>query len=154
VSLSTHRLAEAGADGLVLFNRFYQPDIDLDSLSVVPNLTLSTSAELRLVIRWIAILHGRIAADLAATSGVHQPEDAVTALLAGAKVTMMASALLRHSPGELTKVRDGPAGWLEANDYTSVDQARGSLSQFASEDLSAFERANNMKILTSYVPTW
>ena len=149
-----HRLGEAGADGLVLFNRFYQPDIDLESMSVVPNLVLSTSSELRLVLRWIAILHGRVSTDLAATTGIHQPEDAVKALLAGASVMMMASALLRHGPGELTKVRDGLAGWLDENEYSSVDQARGSLSQLAVEDPSAFERANYMKTLTSYVPTW
>jgi dihydroorotate dehydrogenase (fumarate) len=148
------RLGEAGADGLVLFNRFYQPDIDLETLSVVPNLVLSTSADLRLVLRWIAILHGRVSPDLAATSGIHHPEDAVKALLAGARVTMMASALLRNGPGALTRVRDGLAQWLESNEYASVDQARGSLSQLAVEDPSAFERANYMKILTSYVPTW
>ncbi len=148
------RLADAGADGLVLFNRFYQPDIDLDSLEVVPNLVLSTSEELRLVLRWIAILHGRVAVDLAATTGIHQPEDAAKALLAGADVMMMASGLLRHGPSQLTRVRDGLADWLEANGYTSVTQARGSLSQLAVDDPAAFERANYMKTLTSYVPTW
>ncbi len=148
------RLADAGADGLVLFNRFYQPDIDLDTLAVAPNLNLSSSAELRLVLRWMAILHGRIDADLAATTGVHEAEDAVKAILAGATVVMMASALLRHGPGRLTEVRDGVAGWLEENGYESVAQARGSLSQLAVPDPSAFERSNYMKTLTSYVPTW
>lgn len=148
------RFADAGADGLVLFNRFYQPDIDLDSLSVVPNLVLSTSDELRLVLRWTAIIHGRVDIDLAATTGIHQPEDAVKALLAGATVTMMASALLRHGPGRLTAVRDGLAEWLTTNEYSSVSQARGSLSQQSVEDSSAFERANYMKSLASYVPTW
>lgn len=148
------RFADAGADGLVLFNRFYQPDIDLDSLSVVPNLVLSTSAELRLVLRWIAILHGRVDLDLAATTGVHQPEDAVKALLAGATVTMMASALLRHGPAHLSLVRQGLTDWLAAHDYDSVEQARGSLSQQAVDDPAAFERANYMKSLASHVPTW
>lgn len=148
------RLASAGADGLVLFNRFYQPDIDLASLSVVPNLVLSTSEELRLVLRWIAILHGRVKADLAATTGIHQPEDAVKAMLAGATVLMMASALLKNGPGHLTRVRDGLEAWLEANRYASVEQARGSLSQLAVDDPESFERANYMKALTDYVPSW
>jgi dihydroorotate dehydrogenase (fumarate) len=148
------RLGDAGADGLVLFNRFYQPDIDLDTLSVVPNLILSTSDELRLTLRWIAILHGRVDVDLAATTGIHQAEDAVKAILAGATVTMMASALLRHGPGHLSLVRDGLIGWLQARGYASVAQARGSLSQAAVDDPAAFERANYMRSLTSYVPTW
>jgi dihydroorotate dehydrogenase (fumarate) len=148
------RFADAGADGLVLFNRFYQPDIDLDSLSVVPNLVLSTSAELRLILRWTAIIHGRVDIDLAATTGIHQPDDAVKSLLAGATVIMMASALLRHGPGHLGVVRDGLGGWLAANDYSSVSQARGSLSQESVDDPAAFERANYMKSLASHVPTW
>jgi dihydroorotate dehydrogenase (fumarate) len=148
------RFADAGADGLVLFNRFYQPDIDLESLSVVPNLVLSTSAELRLILRWTAIIHGRVDIDLAATTGIHQPEDAVKALLAGASAIMMASALLRHGPDHLSVVRDGLADWLAANEYASVDQARGSLSQQAVDDPAAFERANYMKSLASHVPTW
>lgn len=148
------RLGDAGADGLVMFNRFYQPDIDLETLSVAPNLVLSTSDELRLVLRWIAILHGRVSADLAATTGIHQPDDAVKALLAGATVTMMASALLKGGPGQLTKVRDGVEAWLDDNGYESADQARGSLSQRAVADPSAFERSNYMKTLASYVPSW
>lgn len=148
------RLADAGADALVLFNRFYQPDLDLETLSVVPNLVLSESHELRLVLRWIAVLHGRVSADLGATTGIHEPEDAVKAILAGATVTMMASALLAKGPGQVTVVRDGLAAWLESNGYDSVAQARGSLSQEAVADPSAFERANYMRTLTSYVPTW
>ncbi|HLF60024.1 MAG TPA: dihydroorotate dehydrogenase-like protein [Acidimicrobiia bacterium] len=148
------RLGEAGADGLVLFNRFYQPDLDLETLQVVPNLELSTRQELRLVLRWIAILYGRITPDLAATSGVHEAEDAIKAILAGATVTMMASALLRNGPQQLTKVRDGLDAWLDEKGYESVNQARGSLSQLAVSDPGAFERANYMKTLTSYVPTW
>jgi dihydroorotate dehydrogenase (fumarate) len=148
------RLGEAGADALVLFNRFYQPDIDLATLSVVPNLELSSRYELRLVLRWIAILHGRIEPELAATSGIHEPEDAVKALLAGATVMMMASALLRRGPQQLTWVRDGLERWLTENDYVSVAQARGSLSQASVGDPSAFERANYMRTLTSYAPSW
>lgn len=148
------RLVDAGADGLVLFNRFYQPDIDLGTLSVVPNLALSSPNELRLVLRWLAILHGRIDADLAATTGIHQADDAVKSLLAGATVAMMASALLRHGPEQFTTVLDGLTAWLLQNDYESVAQARGSLSQRAVSDPSTFERANYMKTLQSYVPSW
>ncbi len=148
------RLGEAGADALVLFNRFYQPDIDLGTMAVAPNLSLSSQHELRLVLRWIAILYGRVESDLAATTGIHQPDDAIKALLAGASVMMMASALLRHGPGQLSLVREGLESWLEDKGYESVAQARGSLSQRASANPSAFERANYMKTLTSYVPTW
>ncbi len=147
------RLVDAGADGLVLFNRFYQPDIDLTTLAVKPNLQLSDPYELRLVIRWIAVLYGRIDTDLAATTGIHQASDAAKALLAGASVTMMASSLLRNGPGHLTVVRDGLASWLEANGYRSAQQAKGSLSQQSVPDPSAFERANYMKTLASYVPS-
>jgi dihydroorotate dehydrogenase (fumarate) len=148
------RLGDAGADALVLFNRFYQPDFDLDTMDVVPNLVLSRQYEARLVLRWLAILHGRIDVDLAATSGIHEPEDAIKCLLAGATVTMMASALLEHGPTRLTEVRDGLESWLSAKGYASVEQARGSLSQMAVADPVAFERANYMKTLTSYTPTW
>jgi dihydroorotate dehydrogenase (fumarate) len=148
------RLGEAGADGLVIFNRFYQPDIDLSTLEVTPNLQLSTSTELRLVLRWLAILSGRVDVDLAATTGVHVGEDAVKAVLAGADVVMMASALLRAGPKALTAVQVGLQTWLEDNDYQSVAQARGSLSQRSVSDPSAFERSNYMKTLTSYVPSW
>lgn len=148
------RLGDAGADALVLFNRFYQPDIDLDTLTVAPNLVLSTQYELRLVLRWIAILYGRVDLELAATSGIHEPDDAIKALLAGSTVMMMASALLRQGPAQLKVVRDGLELWLEENDYLSVAQARGSLSQSSVADPSAFERSNYMKTLASYVPTW
>ncbi|HEY7821671.1 MAG TPA: dihydroorotate dehydrogenase-like protein, partial [Acidimicrobiia bacterium] len=114
------RLHEAGADALVMFNRFYQPDIDLTTLGVVPNLVLSDPVELRLVLRWMAILFGRVDCDMAATSGIHTSEDAVKAVLTGANVTMMASALLRHGPSRLTTVRDGLETWLEENGYDSV----------------------------------
>ena len=148
------QLVDAGANALVIFNRFYQPDIDTDSLEVVPRLTLSDSAELRLVLRWLAILHGRVECDLAATTGIHQADDAVKATLAGATITMMASALLRHGPTRLTEVRDGLEDWLAARSFESISQARGSMSHIAVPDPSAFERAGYMQTLTSYVPTW
>jgi len=148
------RLTDAGADALVMFNRFYQPDIDIETLEVTPNLVLSDPVELRLVLRWLAILHGRVATDLAATTGVHVADDAVKALLAGATVTMMASALLRHGPGRLTEVVSGVADWLERHEYESVAQARGSLSYASAPDPEVFERTGYMKTLKSYVPSW
>jgi dihydroorotate dehydrogenase (fumarate) len=148
------QLSDAGADALVLFNRFYQPDIDLDTLRVSPNLILSTPVDLRLVLRWLAILHGRVDCDMAATSGVHDAPEAIKAVLAGATVVMMASALLKHGAGRLTEVRDGMESWLADNDYESVTQARGSLSYGSVPDPGVFERANYMKTLTSYVPGW
>lgn len=148
------RLGDAGADGLVMFNRFYQPDIELDTLGVQPDLVLSDPVELRLVLRWMAILHGRVDCDLAATSGVHAAEDAIKALLTGATVSMMASALLRQGATRLTEVRDGMEAWLVDHGYESVDQARGSLSYSAVPNPEVFERTGYMKTLTSYVPTW
>ncbi len=148
------RLNEAGADALVMFNRFYQPDIDLDTLHVTPNIVLSNPVALRLVLRWLAILYGRIDADMAATSGVHTADDAVKALLAGATVAMMASALLQHGAERLTETRDGLQEWLSERGYASVDQARGSLSYSSVPDPGVFERTSYMKTLTSYVPTW
>ncbi len=144
------RLAEAGADGLVLFNRFLQPDIDLETLDVDSTLHLSTSDELRLPLRWIAILRGHVACSLAATTGVHTAADATKLLLAGADVTMMASALYHHGPEHLTTVLAGLETWLEERGYDSVRQAKGSLRRDASPDPSAFARANYMKMLTSY----
>jgi dihydroorotate dehydrogenase (fumarate) len=148
------RFSDAGADALVMFNRFYQPDIDLDSMKVEPNLVLSNPVELRLILRWLAILHGRVSLDLAATTGIHEPEDAVKAILAGATITNMASALLRHGPGRLGLVRDGIEAWLEQRDYTSVGQARGSLSYSSVPNPEVFERTSYMKTLQSYVPNW
>ena len=144
------RLVEAGADGLVLFNRFLQPDIDLETLAVDPTLHLSTSEELRLPLRWIAILHGRVGASLAATTGVHTAEDAVKLILAGADVTMMASALFRQGPEHLRDVLEGVGRWLEEREYSSVEEARGSLSQAASPDPAAFERSNYMRAVVSF----
>ena len=148
------RLADAGVDGLVVFNRFYQPDIDIEALEVVPSLSLSDPSELRLVLRWLAILHGRVDCDLAATTGIHSADDAMKAILAGATVTMMASALLRHGPSRLTEVRNGLERWLGDRGYESVAQARGSMSHQAVPDPSEYERAGYMQTLTSYAPTW
>jgi len=144
------RLAEAGADGLVLFNRFYQPDIDLEDLKVRPNVTLSTSAELRLPLRWIAILKGRVNASLAASTGVHTPEDVLKLVMAGADVTQVASALLKQGAGWLTWVRQEMTTWLEEHDYESIEQMKGSLSQASSPDPAAFERSNYMETLVTY----
>ena len=146
------RLAAAGADGIVLFNRFYQPDIDLETLDVRPDLVLSTPDELRLVLRWIAIMAGRVDADLAATTGVHDADGVVKLILAGADVAMSASALLRHGPGHLRTMLDGMTRWFTDRDYQSVDQARGSMSQASAPDASAFERANYLKTLVAYAP--
>ncbi|NQV06603.1 dihydroorotate dehydrogenase-like protein [bacterium] len=144
------RLADAGADGLVLFNRFYQPDIDLENLEVTPNVQLSRSSEMRLPLRWIAILKGRIDASLAATSGVHEPRDVLKLLLAGADVAMMASTLLRHGPPRLTSILTGVTEWLEEHEYESVEQMKGSMSQASTPDPAAFERSNYMESLITY----
>jgi dihydroorotate dehydrogenase (fumarate) len=144
------RLVEAGADGLVLFNRFYQPDIHLEDLEVVPNVNLSTSNELRLPLRWIAILKGRVEASLAATTGVHSGEDVLKLLLAGADVTMMASALLRHGPEWIRTVEGAVLQWLEEHEYESVEQMKGSMSQVHSSDPAQFERSNYMESLITY----
>jgi dihydroorotate dehydrogenase (fumarate) len=146
------RLAQAGADGLVLFNRFYQPDIDLQNLDVVPNLVLSTSAELRLPLRWVAILYGQVPVDLAITSGVHTAEDVLKGVLAGAKVTMMASELLEHGVGRLGEILRGVAQWMEEREYESVAQMQGSMSRQNVEDPGAFARANYMRVLQSWRP--
>lgn len=144
------RLVEAGADGLVLFNRFLQPDIDLETLDVDPTLHLSTSEELRLPLRWIAILRGRVDTSLAATTGVHTWEDAVKLLLAGADVTMMASALFRNGPEHVMTVLNGIQTWLDEHEYESVEQAKGSVSQAACPDPVAFERSNYMRAVVNY----
>ena len=146
------KLAAAGADALVLFNRFYQPDIDLESLDVVPRLELSTPGEMRLALRWIAILRGRVGTELAATTGVHDAEGVVKLVLAGADVAMMASALLLHGPAHITHVVEGVRSWFVDHDYESLDQARSSVSQRHAPDPEAFERLNYMKTLASYTP--
>jgi dihydroorotate dehydrogenase (fumarate) len=144
------RLTQAGASGLVLFNRFLQPDIGLDELEVAPHLVLSTSDELRLALRWIAILKGRVDTCLAATGGAHTPEDVLKLLLAGADCVMLASSLLRHGPGHVGTLVRGIEAWMAEREYTSVEQMKGSLSQRSCPDPDAFERANYMKTLKSY----
>ncbi|MBK8139391.1 MAG: dihydroorotate dehydrogenase-like protein [Chloroflexi bacterium] len=141
---------QAGAKGLVLFNRFYQPDIDLETLEVRPNVLLSTQQSLRLPLRWIAILYGRIESDFAATGGVHSGEDAVKLLLVGANVTMMASALLKRGVPHIKVVENELREWMERHEYESVAQMRGALSQINCEDPAAYERAQYMKALTHY----
>jgi dihydroorotate dehydrogenase (fumarate) len=147
-----NRLVEAGADGLVLFNRFYQPDLDLENLEVVPNLVLSNSDELRLPLRWIAILYGKVKADLALTTGVHTSEDAIKAIMAGANVAMTTSAVLKRGTQAIAQILDGMEAWMTEHEYVSVQQMRGSMSQGAVADPEAFERANYMKVLNSFNP--
>lgn len=146
------RLADGGADGLVLFNRFYQPDLDLEELDVVPNLVLSDSHELRLPLRWIAILYGRVDADLALTTGVHTVDDVLKGLAAGAQVTMMASELLENGLGRIGELLADLAMWLVENEYESLDELRGSLSQINVAAPAAFERANYIQVVSSYGP--
>ena len=147
-----NRLVQAGADGLVLFNRFYQPDLDLENLEVVPNLVLSNSDDLRLPLRWIAILYGKVKADLALTSGVHTSEDAIKAIMAGANVAMTTSALLKHGTNAIQQILTGLEEWMTEREYESVQQMRGSMSQGAVAEPAAFERANYMKVLNSFNP--
>jgi dihydroorotate dehydrogenase (fumarate) len=145
------RLVEAGADGLVLFNRFYQPDIDLEELEVVHSLDLSTSTDLRLPLRWIAILHGKIDADFALTSGIHTSLDVLKAMMAGAQVAMTASELLSNDPVErVQEILSQMQMWMKEHEYQSVKQMQGSMSQKSVKDPAAFERANYMKVLNSF----
>jgi dihydroorotate dehydrogenase (fumarate) len=146
------QLDVAGADALVLFNRFYQPDIDLENLEVKPNVILSTPHALRLPMRWIAILYKRIEADLAATSGIHTAQDAIKMVMAGARVTQVCSALLRHGIDYLKTMETGIREWMEAHEYESVEQMCGSMSQMHCENPAAFERAQYMKALVNYKP--
>ena len=144
------RLVECGASGLVLFNRFYQPDIDLETLDVVPHLNLTTPQEpqaLRVPLRWIALLYGRIEADLALSSGVHSAADALKAVLAGAKVAMMTSALLMHGIGRLGEIRTDMLQWMEAHEYESITQMCGSVSQKSVAYPAAFERASYIRTI-------
>ncbi|MEA5449143.1 dihydroorotate dehydrogenase-like protein [Leptolyngbya sp. CCNP1308] len=145
-----HRLALAGVDGLVLFNRFYQPDIDLETLEVSSHVLLSTPQDLRLPLRWIAILFGTLPVDFAATSGIHQAEDAIKMLMAGANVTMMVSALLRHGIDHLRTVEQGLRGWLQDHEYDSIQQLQGSMSQLNCPNPQAFERAQYIKSIQTY----
>src|SRR5271157_3503613 len=139
------RMDQMGTDGLVLFNRFYQPDIDLEELEIKPNVLLSGPQALRLPLTWIGILYGRIRASLAATSGVHGPEDVIKLLMVGADVTMMCSALLRHGIGHLRHVEQGVQQWMADHEYESVHQMQGSMSQLRCPDPAAFERAQYMR---------
>lgn len=148
------RLDDAGAKGLVLFNRFYQPDIDLEALEVAPSLSLSTSEELRLRLRWAAILFGRLRASLAVTGGVHTGADAAKAVLAGADAVQVVSALLKDGVERLTAIRDEMASLLEAHGYDSIQEARGVMSLRSVAEPAAFERANYMKTLQSWSRPW
>ncbi len=144
------RLVEAGADGLVLFNRFYQPDFDLDNLEVVHSLVLSNSDELRLPLRWISILYGRINADLALTTGVHTATDVIKSMMAGASVTMLASEILKNGYGRIPDILSTIAYWMKEHEYESIRQMQGSMSQKAVREPAAFERANYMRVLGAY----
>ena len=146
------QLTETGADGLVLFNRFYQPDINIEALEVQPNVLLSTPQAMRLPMRWIAILYGRLKVELAATSGIHKPQDVLKMLMAGANVTMLVSVLLRHGIEHIQEIEAGMRQWMEEHEYESVKQMQGSMSQINCPDESAFERAQYMKAIQSYRP--
>jgi dihydroorotate dehydrogenase (fumarate) len=144
------RMADAGADGLVLFNRFYQPDLDLEKLEVTPHLALSTSADLLLPLRWIAILYGRVKVDLALTGGVHTGQDLIKASMAGASAVMTTSSLLKNGLGHAGQIVKEAEAWMVKHEYDSIRQMQGSMSQKAVAEPAAFERANYMKALQSY----
>ncbi|HEX6626237.1 MAG TPA: dihydroorotate dehydrogenase-like protein [Pyrinomonadaceae bacterium] len=148
----SRRLVDEGADALVFFNRFYQPDFDLEKLEVEPRLVLSRGHELRLPLCWVAILYGELLTDFAVTSGVHTYEDVLKSLMAGAKVAMMASELLQNGVGRITEILGEVEEWMERNEYESVTQMIGSMSRTNVADPAAFERANYMKMLASYGP--
>ena len=143
------RFDDAGADALVLFNRFYQPDINLEELEIEPNVLLSTAHELRLPLTWVGILYGRVRANLAATTGVQGPEDAIKLLMAGADVTMLCSTLLRNGIHHLRHIEKGFVKWMEDHEYESVEQMKGSMSQLRCPNPGAFERAQYMKAVKS-----
>jgi dihydroorotate dehydrogenase (fumarate) len=144
------RLDDAGADGLVLFNRFYQPDFDIEQLEVALSLELSSASEIRLPLTWIAILHGRIRASLAATRGVQSAEEIVKYTMAGADAVMTTSALLKNGIGFLRTLRDDLTDWMDSRGYASINQMKGSMSQQNVADPTAFERGNYIKILEHY----
>ena len=146
------RLSNAGANGLVLFNRFYQPDIDLETLEIEPNLLLSTSREIRLPMRWIAILYGTIPVDFAATSGIRTAHDVIKMMMVGANVTMLVSVLLSHGIEQLQKIEKDIVEWLEVKKYDSIAQLRGSLSQINCLDPSIFERVQYLQAIQTYQP--
>src|SRR5881394_4064999 len=145
-----HRFAALGADGLVLFNRFYQPDIDLEKMDVTPNLTLSVPADMRLALHWIGILYGKIRASLAATSGIYQAHDVIKMVMAGADVTMLCSALMRHGITHLQRIEMDLVAWLEQHGRKSLHELKGIMSQQNCPDPSAFERAQYVRGLSSY----
>ena len=145
------RLDQAGANGLVLFNRFYQPDIELESLEVKPNILLSTPMAMRLPLRWIALLHGRVNASLAATSGIHRAADALKMLMVGADVTMLCSTIIRHGIPQIAAIERDLIDWMEEREYESVNQLKGSLSQQNCAEPAAFERAQYMKALCGHI---
>jgi dihydroorotate dehydrogenase (fumarate) len=142
--------ASAGAKGVVLFNRFYQPDFDLDALEVVPEIKLSGNNEMLLPLRWIAIMYGRVGIDFALTSGVQSGMDVLKAMMAGGKAALIASEFLRRGAGRATEMLESMKIWMEENDYKSIQQMQGSMSQKSVADPSTFERANYMKVLASY----
>jgi dihydroorotate dehydrogenase (fumarate) len=144
------QLSDAGADGLVLFNRFYQPDFDIENLKVTHTLTLSSPYELLLRLHWIAVLYGHIKSDMAVTGGIHSATDVLKAMMAGARVAMTTSALLKHGIDHIAKIRAELAQWMEEHEYESIAQMQGSMCQRHVEDPSAFERANYMRVLSSY----
>jgi len=146
----TKRLVEAGADGLVLFNRFYQPDFDLEELEILHSLDLSTSSDLRLPLRWISILHGKLNVDFALTSGVHTYTDVLKAMMAGAKVAMMASNLLQFGDETIGSTLSYLVAWMKEREYESIKQMQGSMSQKSVKEPEAFERANYMKVLNNF----
>ena len=145
-----NKLDDAGADALVLFNRFYQPDFDLEKLEVVPNLILSTNWEMRLPLRWISILHGNVKASLALTSGIHSSDDVIKTMMAGGDIAMIASELLQNGTNRIKDLLDGVKKWMEEKEYSSISEMKGSMSQKKIAQPSAFERANYMKTLQSY----
>jgi len=151
MSSMAKRFDEVGADALVLFNRFYQPDIDLDNLEVMPNIMLSTSHSMRLPLRWIAILYGRINANIGATRGIHEGTDAIKMLMVGADVTMVCSELLRNGIKRISGIISEMNKWMEDNEYESVEQMKGSMSYKSVAEPAAYSRANYMKVLKSYI---
>jgi len=144
------QFAEAGADGLVLFNRFYQPDIDLEKMEITPNLVLSTSTELRMPLRWVALLYGQIKTDFAITSGVHTSEDVIKSMMAGASAAMMASELLKNGVKRIPEILSGMQLWMETNEYESVAQMKGSMSAQAVRQPGSLRRSNYIKVLNSF----
>lgn len=144
------RIVDAGANGLVMFNRFYQPDFDLDELDIVHSLDLSTSAEMRLPLRWVSILYGKVNADFALTSGVHTANDVLKSMMAGSKVAMMASNILQNGEQVVPGMLNDLTAWMESHEYSSIRQMQGSMSQKSVKEPAAFERANYMKVLNSF----